>query len=368
MRWGLAVMAGLGGLVLVAVAAVGTVCLSAGCAEVGYLAQSTHGHFSLLAGSRPVDDWLSEPTTSEALKARLVLAKRLREFAVTDLKLPDNRSYRSYADLRRPAAVWNVAATPELSMKLQTWCFPVVGCIAYRGYYDQDGAQAEARALRERGLEVTVYPVPAYSTLGKMEWLGGDPLLNTFIQWPEVELSRLIFHELAHQVAYADGDTPFNESFATAVERLGSERWLALHGSPELREQQARLEQRRAEFRALTQRTRAQLDAVYQSALSDDAKRSRKAELMAASRADHLALKTGAWGGYAGYDAFFDQANNASLAMQGAYLDLVPAFLALFEREGRDFTRFFAAVQQLAGLQRAQRNATLAALSPSPSH
>lgn len=368
MRWRVAVMASLGGLATLLLAAAGTVCLTSGCADIGYLAQSTHGHLSLLASARPVDDWLREPETGESLKARLALAQRLRDFAVADLKLPDNRSYRSYADLKRPAAVWNVAATPELSLKLQTWCFPVVGCVGYRGYYDPADAQAEAQALRERGLEATVYPVPAYSTLGKIEWLGGDPLLNTFIQWPETELARQIFHELAHQVAFADGDTEFNESFATAVERLGGERWLERHGSPELRTQQARLEQRRTEFRALTQRTRAQLDALYRSELPDGAKRTRKAELMAAMRAEHAALKAGPWKGYAGYDAFFDKANNASLAMQAAYLDSVPAFLALFEQEGRDFTRFYAAVQRLAGLPRAQRNATLAALAPSPSH
>jgi predicted aminopeptidase len=368
MRWRVLLMVGLGSLTTVLLAAAATVCLTSGCADIGYLAQATQGHLSLLASARPVDDWLREPEATEALKARLALAQRLRDFAVGELKLPDNRSYRAYADLKRPAAVWNVAAAPELSLRLQTWCFPVVGCVAYRGYYEQAEADAQARLLREQGLEVTVYPVPAYSTLGKTEWLGGDPLLSTFIQWPEGELARLIFHELSHQVAFAEGDTVFNESFATAVERLGGARWLSAHGTPQSRAQQQAIEQRRGTFRALTQRTRVQLDALYRSDLPDDTKRARRAELMAAMRAEHAALKAGAWGGFAGYDAFFDKANNASLGMQAAYLDRVPAFEALFAQEGQDFSRFYAAVQRLAALPRAQRDATLAALAPSTPH
>jgi predicted aminopeptidase len=348
---------------LLAIAA-GTVCLTSGCSSMGYLAQSVSGHLNLLNSARPVDDWLGEPGTPEPLKAKLALTKRIRDFAVSELKLPDNRSYRAFADLKRNAAVWNVAAAPELSLKLQTWCYPVVGCVGYRGYYAQADADAEGQALRDQGLEVTVYPVPAYSTLGKLEWLGGDPLLNTFIQWPEVELSRLIFHELAHQVAFAPGDTMFNESFATAVERLGGERWMAAHGSDASRAQAKAIEQRRSDFRRLTLGTRAALDALYRSDAHDEAKRARKAELMAQMRADHAALKAGAWNGYAGYDTFFARANNASLGIQAAYLNWVPAFTALFEREGRDFPRFYAAAQRLAALPRAERDATLQSLAP----
>jgi predicted aminopeptidase len=357
-------MAGLASALGVAALAAGTLCVTSGCSSIGYLAQSAQGHLSLLAAARPVADWLAEPEAPDALKARLALSQQLRDFAVTELHLPDNRSYRAYADLKRPAAVWNVAAAPELSLQLQTWCFPVVGCVGYRGYYTQGQADAEGQALRGQGLEVTVYPVPAYSTLGKMNWLGADPLLNTFIQWPEAELARLIFHELAHQVAFAPGDTVFNESFATSVERLGGERWLATHGTPEARAQQQALESRREAFRALTQRTRSQLDALYRSERDDDTKRARKAELMAAMRAEHARLKAGAWGGDTGYDAFFERANNAALGMQAAYLDWVPAFEALFEREGRDFARFYTAVRQLADLPAPERNATLRAMTP----
>lgn len=355
---------GVAGVVGLLAVAAGTLCLTSGCSSIGYLAQSARGHVEILNAARPVDDWLADPATPEALKARLALTRRLRDFAVGALQLPDNRSYRAYAELHRPAAVWNVAAAPELSLQLQTWCFPVVGCVGYRGYYDLAGAQAEAAQLRAQGLEVSVYPVPAYSTLGRLDWLGGDPLLSSFIHWPEAELARLVFHELSHQVVYVPGDSMFNESFATTVERLGGARWLAAEGSPAARVEAEAAQQRRRDFRRITQRARRALQALYRSDVPDEAKRAGKAAIMATLRADHAALKAGAWGGFAGYDAFFAQANNASLGMQAVYLDWVPAFSALFEREGGDFGRFYAAVRRLADLPRAERDATLRALTP----
>ena len=203
-----------------------------GCSTAGYYWQSASGHLAMLAAARPVPDVLVDPQTPPALKERLALSQRIRSFAAQNLQLPNNASYKRYADLRRPSVVWNVVAAPELSLTLKTWCFAVVGCVGYRGYFDEQAARAEAAALAAVGFEVSVYGVPAYSTLGKLNWLGGDPLLNTFINYPEGELAKLIFHELAHQVAYAADDTMFNESFATAVERLGSQLWLTTQASP----------------------------------------------------------------------------------------------------------------------------------------
>ena len=357
-------MAGVAGLVGVAALLAGTVCLTSGCSTLGYAGQSILGHVDLVNSAKPVGDWLASPDTPAPLKARLELSQRMREFAVSALHLPDNRSYRTFADLHRAAAVWNVAAAPELSLKLQTWCYPVVGCVGYRGYFDLPTAEREGEALRQQGLEVTVYPVPAYSTLGKMNWLGGDPLLNTFIQWPEIELARLIFHELSHQVVYAPGDTMFNESFATTVERLGGDRWLAEHGSETARTQARQIDERRAAARRIIFATRDELEAIYRSGASDEDKRQRKAAAMAHMRAEHEALKAGPWNGYTGYDAFFAKANNASLGIQAAYLNWVPALTALFEREGSDFDRFYAAAGRLAALPREEREATLRALDP----
>jgi predicted aminopeptidase len=373
LSWRKWLVAGAAGLIGVAALLAGTVCVTSGCSSLGYIGQSVSGHLTLLDSAKPVADWLRASDTPPPLKTRLELSQRMRDFAVRELKLPDNRSYRTFADLHRPAAVWNVAAAPELSLKLQTWCYPVVGCVGYRGFYELASAEAEGEALRQEGLEVTVYPVPAYSTLGKMNWLGGDPLLNTFIQWPEVELARLIFHELSHQVVYAPGDTMFNESFATTVERLGGERWLAAEGSELARKQAGQIDERRADARRVIFAARAELEAIYASDASDEDKRLRKAEAMARMRAGHEALKAGPWKGYTGYDAFFAKANNASLGIQAAYLNWVPALTALFEREGSDFERFYAAATRLAALPRAEREATLVALAPamaasSPDH
>ena len=340
--------------------------LMGGCAGpssgLGYYWQSVSGHLKLMEAARPVDDWLEDTNTPEALRERLRLAQRIRAFASRELHLPDNASYRRYADLRRKAAVYNVVAAPALSLQLQQWCFPVVGCVGYRGYFDEADARAFADSL-PRDLEVAVYPVPAYSTLGWTNWAGGDPLLNTFIGYPEGELARLVFHELAHQVAFAAGDTAFNESFATAVERLGGERWLA-QSTPHARTQYETFDARRRTFRALSGETRARLQTVYSNpATSDAQKTEQKAEVMANFRSQYAALRE-RWGGYKGFDAWVARANNASFGAQAAYDDLVPAFEALFQREGQDFPRFYAAVKRLANTSPEARLAELQSLGP----
>ena len=343
--------------------------LLSGCANtgngVGYYWQSVTGHLKLMQAAKPVDEWLADATTPETLRQRLVLTQRIRAFASSELHLPDNTSYRRYADVHRKAAVYNVVAAPALSLKLNQWCFPVVGCVGYRGYFDQAEAKAFAATL-PRDLEVAVYPVPAYSTLGWTNWVGGDPLLNTFISYPEGELARLIFHELAHQVVYAAGDTAFNESFATAVERIGGQRWLA-QSTPAAREQYEAFEARRREFRALTRETREQLNTIYEDpARSNEQKARDKAEAMTAFRSRYAALRE-QWNGYKGYDAWVAKANNASFGAQAAYDDFVPAFEALFQQEGQDFPRFFEAVRKLAKAGPEERLAQLHAFGPTRS-
>lgn len=356
MRWWLMAGLGLAGVVLLAV---GAVCLTSGCSTIGYYAQAANGHLDLLQRARPVPQVLADATTPPALKARLELSQRLRDFAVRELQLPDNDSYRRYADLNRGAAVWNAVGAPELGLTLKTWCFPVLGCVGYRGYYTREGADALAASLKAEGYETLVYGVPAYSTLGWSNWVGGDPLLNTFVNWSEAELARLIFHELAHQVAYAGDDTTFNESFATAVERIGGARWLAQHGTPEALAEDRLRQQRADEFRAFTLRWRGELERLYAGPQPDETKRQAKAALMAAMRTEYAAMKAERWGGFAGYDGWFERANNASFAVLAAYNELVPQFQRLFERQGSDFKRFYAEVKRLAALPKAERRATL---------
>jgi predicted aminopeptidase len=345
-----------------AVAAMVVALCLGGCSNLGYYWQSAAGHLELMGAARPVADWLEDGSSPERLKARLALSQRIRNFAVTALHLPDNPSYRRYADLHRSAAVWNVVAAPAFSLTLKTWCFPVTGCVGYHGYFDEKEARAEAAQLAAQGLEVSVYPVPAYSTLGWMNWAGGDPLLNTFINYPEGELARLIFHELAHQMVYVSGDTTFNESFATAVERLGSARWLA-QASEAARAEYAEYDGRRGQFRALTQATRRRLAALYEDppAASSGLSAS-KQQAFDDFRREYARLKD-SWGGdpvrWRGYDRWVEQANNASFGAQGAYDDLVPGFEALFRSQGGDWSRFYDAVKRLAPLPKEQRNKQL---------
>lgn len=353
-------MAAAGVVALVALAA-GAVCLSSGCSTIGYYAQAAGGHLEIVAKARSLTAWIDAADTKPELRERLRLAERMRDFAVQELKLPDNSSYRRYADLGRSAAVWNVVAAPELSLTLKTWCFPVVGCVGYRGYFERAGADALAAELKAQGLDVNVYGVPAYSTLGRTNWMGGDPLLNTFIHWSEGELAKLIFHELAHQVAYAEDDTTFNESFAVAVERIGGKRWLDKYATAEARQADEDAASRRNDFRAITHRARDSLATLYASAITEAEKRERKAGLLSAMRAEYEQVKAARWGGFAGYDSWFARANNASLGVQAAYNELVPQFERLFEKQGRDFGRFYAEVKRLAALPQAERRAQLAA-------
>ncbi|RZL90418.1 MAG: aminopeptidase [Variovorax sp.] len=338
----------------------------AGCADLGYYWQSASGHLGLMRAARPVPEWLQDPATSAALKAKLELAQRIRRFAVTELGLPDNPSYTAYADLHRAAAVWNVVAAPPYSLTLKTWCFPVAGCVGYRGYYNEADARAEAATQTAQGLEAVVYPVPAYSTLGWTNWAGGDPLLSTFIGYPEGELARIVFHELAHQVLYVPGDTTFNESFATAVERMGGARWLQTQAGEAAREEYTQFDGRRRQFRALTSDTRRALAVVYASkeaqAADWPAVEAMKKAAMDEFRQRYATLRAGWTGPRQGaYDGWVARASNPMFAAQAAYDSLVPDFEALFAREGGDWPRFYAEVKRIAALPKAGREQALKA-------
>ena len=351
---------GLAAVATVAVAA--SLCLT-GCANLGYYWQSVTGHLKIMSAARPVDELLQEPETPQRLRERLALSQRIRDFAVRELKLPDNPSYRRYADLRRSAAVFNVTAAPAYSLELKNWCFPVTGCVGYRGYYDEAKARGEAAELAQQGYETSVYPVTAYSTLGLMNWAGGDPLLNTFVGYPEGELARLIFHELAHQVVYAKNDTMFNESFATAVERLGGARWLESQAGEKARAEYAAFDGRRKLFRELSRRTRERLKAVYEApGTTPDAKEEGKRRIMEEFRAEYAQMKERAGGDplvWRGYDRWVLNANNAFFGAQAAYDELVPGFEALFRLQGGDWQRFYDATRQLAALPKQERHRQL---------
>jgi predicted aminopeptidase len=339
--------------------------LLAGCTTVGYYNQAAKGHLALMASARPISDWVADPATPDELRGRLLRAQEIRRFAAESLALPDNRSYTAYADLQRPAAVWNVFATPELSLQLKTWCYPVLGCAGYRGYFERADAETMAAGLQAAGYDVNIAAVPAYSTLG---WFN-DPLLNTFINASDVELARLIFHELSHQVVYARDDTVFNESFATAVEREGVRRWLAAHGDDRQRAAWEAYSRRREDFLGLLLVHRRRLGEIFGSDLSDAGKRAAKAAVFDDLQREYRRLREERWNGYAGYDRFFERKlSSAHLAAVGAYNDWVPAFEALLRETGGDLPAFYRRVRELAALDRPARAAALARLSPQLAH
>lgn len=329
-----------------------------GCAQMGYYAQSVQGQLDIWWRGRAIDAVLADSASTAALRERLTAALRIREFASRELGLPDNGSYRRYADLGRPFVVWNVFVAPEFSVVPEQWCFAFAGCVTYRGYFSKQDADAFAAQAAAGGNDVHVGGVPAYSTLG---WFD-DPVLNTFAHYPDVELARLIFHELAHQVVYVKDDTVFNESFATAVEIEGVRRWIARHGGARDREIFEQRSRYRADFRTLVVRYRDRLSALYGEAYGTDEKRKRKAALFGEMKRDYETLKQ-SWGGFSGYDRWFAQPpNNALLASVSIYTQQVPAFQALLERHNRDLPRFFAEAKRMAQLAKAERDALLAAL------
>jgi predicted aminopeptidase len=332
--------------------------LLSGCAELRYYGQAVAGQWRLLRQRRPVDELLTDPSTSTALQQHLETARRLRDFASTELALPDNGSYRSYADLQRSYVVLNVFAAPELSLQLREWCFPLVGCVNYRGYFNRDNAKGLADSLRAQGQDVYLGSVPAYSTLG---WFD-DPLLNTFIDWPTGQFAELIFHELAHQRLFIAGDTDFNESFATFVGRVGARRWLERYGKPEESQAYADYNRRHEQFMELLLTSRRQLERLYTSAASATAKRTGKRRLLTELYERYQALKQ-SWGGYSGYDAWFnDDLNNAKLGAINVYTRFVPAFETLFARSGGDFDAFYQAATAVGRLPPVRREACLRAL------
>lgn len=332
--------------------------LLAGCSTLNYYTQAAQGQFELLADAKPIDDWLADPATNPKLRHRLETARQIRRFAVQEMGLPDNNSYKNYAALQRPYVLWNVVATPELSLKPMEWCFPIAGCVNYRGYYSRADAQDYAKQLRAEGHDVEVGGVPAYSTLG---WFS-DPLVSTFINYPDGELARLIFHELAHQVVYVPGDSQFNESFASTVEMAGVERWLQRFGNSQMREAYDKYKARKDDFLALLLKYRKELERTYESPITDGAKRAAKARLFVGLKEDYEVLKAG-WGGYKGYDRFFaEPLSNAHLASIATYNDFVPAFRELLARE-KTFPAFYRQVRRIADLDRDDRRRMLASLA-----
>jgi predicted aminopeptidase len=323
-----------------------------GCGSL-YLLQAARGQAQILVDRRPITAVVADPKTPTTVRDTLAEVTAARDFASHDLGLPDNRSYRVYADIGRPYVVWNVVAAPEFSIAPRQWCFPIAGCVTYRGYFRQKSAQAYADKLAAQGDDTVVEGVPAYSTLGHFD----DPILNTMLQYGRDQLAAIIFHELAHQLLYVANDSAFNEAFASTVEEEGLARWLTFKGRPEAIESFRRGAARAREYSDLLAQARRDLAAVYASKLPPRqmraAKQARLAALGDAIRATEKRL-----GSPSGYGAWAAKGfNNAELASVATYEDCMPGFKRMLAQQDGDLPRFYAAVRALSRKPAAQRNA-----------
>ncbi len=328
-----------------------------------YVMQAATGQYHVMHARKPIDRVLADPRTSEPLRDTLEEVEEARNFASRVLGLPDNRSYRTYADVHRKFVVWNVVATPEFSIHPKQWCFPIAGCVAYRGYFSEKRARAFAKSLARRGFDVTLDGVPAYSTLGKF----ADPVLSTMIRYGPDELAAIIFHELAHQLLYVKNDTRFNEAFATTVENAGLERWLALNGHEDRFQRYRKDSAREKEYVELFARTRDELGKLYASGLPVAEMREKKAAAFAqlATQIRDLEQRQGVHSSV--YDEWIAQGlNNARLASMANYYDCVPGFERLLAQVGNDLPRFYAAARELARLPKAERHEKLCGPPPVP--
>jgi predicted aminopeptidase len=316
-----------------------------------YVMQAASGQADLLSRARPVDEVLTDPATPEAIRGRIEVAVAAREFAAQQLGLPSGGNFRRYADLGRPYAVWNVVATPEFSLAPRVWCFPVAGCVAYRGYFHERAARRYADGLAADGDDTLVEGVAAYSTLGHFD----DPLLNTMLGWSDARLAGTIFHELAHRRLYVPGDSAFNEGYASVVEAAGLRLWFESRGDAKGLGAWLEARRRRAEFLALLGAAASALRALYAGPLAPESMRIEKNRVFGGLKFEYTRLRE-AWGGWSGYDAWFARPlDNADLASIGTYDDCVAGLERELEAAG-SLEAFHARAEALSRLDRAARH------------
>lgn len=329
------------------------------CETVSYYTQAARGQLSIMMGRQSIERLLDNPSLAAETRHKFELVLDIRKFAENELHLPVNDNFATYVEIPREHVVWNVFAAPEFSTESLTWCYPVAGCVAYRGYFSEARASRYASRLSDEGYDVYTGGVDAYSTLG---WFD-DSLLSTVLDRADYQLANLIFHELAHQVVYLAGDTTFNESFATAVAREGVRRWLSARGQGELQQTAELNSERQDQFVSLVTTWRDRFATLYDESLDEEQMRERKQQLQEEFREAYYQLR-GEWGEYGGYDTWFaNSLNNAQLSTVGSYNDLVPAFDQLLMQMDGELARFYDEVAAMAELPDSERNAALDSLS-----
>lgn len=321
------------------------------CETVSYYSQAARGQLNILMARQSISDLLADEQTDPELRRQLRLILEVRNFAAQQLRLPVADNYLSYVDLNREHAVWNVFAAPEFSVEPATWCYPIAGCVSYRGYFSEQAAFRYAASMEEEGYDTYLGGVDAYSTLG---WFD-DSVFSTVLGRSDHRLAGLIFHELAHQVVYVPGDTTFNESFASAVERIGLQQWLRHVGQPELIEIAELESLQRQEFVRLVSAYRDRFRELYQRELGPGEMREEKQALQQELRFAYQSLPGSQQNGGA-YRGFFEHSlNNAQLSTVSSYNDLLPNFMNLFDESGGDWDVFYGEVRALAALDHEQR-------------
>jgi len=347
---------------LLGLCGVATVVALSGCESVSFYRQAVAGEYQILAHQKPLATLIADPHTAPSLRQKFEDVLKIRDFAATEMKEPADESYLKYVDLHRPFVVWNVNVAPALSLAPKTWWFPIVGRASYRGYFSQKAARRYAERWKKKGYDVYVAGVQVYSTLG---WFH-DPVLSTFINEPEGDLAQIIFHELGHQRLFVEGDTDFNEAFATTVAMEGIRRWFAAHHQPQEFERYHREAIHEDQFIKLVLSIRPELQAVYSDPkLSTEAKLQRKQELIEDLRRRYETLKNREWGGSKEYDGWFaGPINNAKLNTIAAYYDLAPAFETILKNSGGDMEKFFQECTVLAKMPLEERHAALQKLLP----
>lgn len=322
-----------------------------GCSTLGYFAHTTNGHLALVTAKEPITEILASKKYTEKQRAQLAEVLRIRTFASEGIGLPSNKSYTEYVHIEREHVTWIVFATDELSLKPTTWCYWALGCVPYRGYFAKNKAEQFAAELYQTGHDVYIAPVPAYSTLG---WFT-DPLLSTMLRNGEIITAEYIFHELVHQLIYFKNDTEFNEAFASAVARLAVEDWLTAEGEMDqlLRYQEALA--KRDKLFSLTKKLRRHLSEIYTGGMTEQLKLQLKQQAFDQHR-DSFHLLTKDWPNLDVYrKSALSDMNNAKLNAQSTYNDLIPDFIALFQRCEKEYKRFYSAVARLEKLERTER-------------
>lgn len=333
--------------------------LLGGCQSAAYLGQAAAGQARLLASREPLEVVIADTSRPQSLRDRLALIRELRSFAQQQLAMPRVRGFDSYVATGQRSVVWNVVATPAFSVEPLRWCFPVAGCVSYRGYFSRAAAQRFAHGLAARGNDTYVYGVSAYSTLG---WFR-DPVLDTWVLRSDVSVAALVFHEFAHQMAWSTEDTGFSEAYAQVVEREGVRRWLLARGEPARFDAWLRSQAIDAQFAAMVQRTRERLAAAYAQPMEEaERRRLKDAEITRLRR--EYADASRYWPPEDRMDQWMGGGlDNARLASVANYEERVPALQALLSRLGGDLGAFHAEARRLAVLDAPARAAALDALT-----